>query len=451
MLSDLVPSNPASLTTPGKLKSSDHHEAEDPGRYSENWYRWYVLFMLTGLYTFNFVDRQLLVILQEPIKADMGLTDTQLGLLSGFAFAVIYVVVGIPIARFADKGNRRNIVTVALVVWSGMTAVSGFAQNYLQLLLARIGVAVGEAGGSPPSHSIISDIFKKEERATALSVYSTGINFGSLIGLLAGGWIAQYMDWRYAFFAVGIPGILYAIVLRLTVREPPRGFAEKITASKDGPSVWEVAKVLLSRPTFRHMALASGLHAFIGYGAANFAPSFYVRVHGMEIGPIGTWLAAAGITGAIGTFLGGYLTDKLMLRDNRWYLWVPAISTIITLPIYMIIYNTGNVYLALTLQFVTALTFSMYLAPNLALAHSLVGLRMRAMSSAVLFFVLNIIGMGIGPVAVGWVSDQLQPTFGNESIRYSLMSIVFIFNIWCVFHYWMAGRTVDEDLALAPP
>ena len=407
--------------------------------------------MLTGLYTFNFVDRQLLVILQEPIKADMGLTDTQLGLLSGFAFAVIYVVVGIPIARFADKGNRRNIVTVALVVWSGMTAVSGFAQNYLQLLLARIGVAVGEAGGSPPSHSIISDIFKKEERATALSVYSTGINFGSLIGLLAGGWIAQYMDWRYAFFAVGIPGILYAIVLRLTVREPPRGFAEKITASKDGPSVWEVAKVLLSRPTFRHMALASGLHAFIGYGAANFAPSFYVRVHGMEIGPIGTWLAAAGITGAIGTFLGGYLTDKLMLRDNRWYLWVPAISTIITLPIYMIIYNTGNVYLALTLQFVTALTFSMYLAPNLALAHSLVGLRMRAMSSAVLFFVLNIIGMGIGPVAVGWVSDQLQPTFGNESIRYSLMSIVFIFNIWCVFHYWMAGRTVDEDLALAPP
>ena len=451
MPSDLVPSNPASLTTPGKLKSSDHHEAEGPGRYSENWYRWYVLFMLTGLYTFNFVDRQLLVILQEPIKADMGLTDTQLGLLSGFAFAVIYVVVGIPIARFADKGNRRNIVTVALVVWSGMTAISGFAQNYLQLLLARIGVAVGEAGGSPPSHSIISDIFKKEERATALSVYSTGINFGSLIGLLAGGWIAQYMDWRYAFFAVGIPGIFYAIVLRLTVREPPRGFAEKITASKDGPSVWEVAKVLLSRPTFRHMALASGLHAFIGYGAANFAPSFYVRVHGMEIGPIGTWLAAAGITGAIGTFLGGYLTDKLMLRDNRWYLWVPAISTIITLPIYMIIYNTGNVYLALTLQFVTALTFSMYLAPNLALAHSLVGLRMRAMSSAVLFFVLNIIGMGIGPVAVGWVSDQLQPTFGNESIRYSLMSIVFIFNIWCVFHYWMAGRTVDEDLALAPP
>lgn len=170
----------------------------------------------------------------------------------------------------------------------------------------------------------------------------------------------------------------------------------------------------------------------------------------MEIGPAGTWLELAGISGAVGTFVGGYLTDKLMLRDNRWYLWVPAISTIITLPIYMLIYNTGNVYLALSLQFVTQLTFSMYLAPNLALAHSLVGLRMRAMSSAALFFVLNIVGMGFGPLVVGWVSDQLQRTYGNESLRYSLMSIVFIFNIWCVFHYWMAARTVEEDLALAP-
>lgn len=425
-------------------------DASDVGKYDTDWYRWYVLAMLTGLYTFNFVDRQILVILQEPIKMEMGLSDTQLGLLSGFAFAVIYVIAGIPIARWADQGNRRNIVTIALVVWSGMTALSGLAQNYWQLLLARVGVATGEAGGSPPAHSMISDIFKKEERATALSIYSMGINFGGLIGLLAGGWIAQTMNWRIAFFVVGVPGLIYAIILRLTVREAPRGYAEKIVEVEEGPSMMEVAKILLTRPTFRHMAVAAGLHAFIGYGAANFAPSFYVRTHGMEIGPVGTWLALAGITGALGTFLGGFLTDKLMLRDQRWYLWVPALSTIITLPVSMIIYNVGNPYIALSLQFITGLTFSMYLAPNLALAHSLVGLRMRAMSSAVLFFILNIIGLGMGPLVVGALSDYLEPSTGTDSIRYSLMIVVFVFNIWCVFHYWMASRTVREDLAKSP-
>lgn len=425
-------------------------EASDVGKYDTDWYRWYVLAMLTGLYTFNFIDRQILVILQEPIKMEMGLSDTQLGLLSGFAFALIYVFAGIPIARWADSGNRRNIVTIALVVWSGMTALSGLAQNYWQLLLARIGVATGEAGGSPPAHSMISDIFKKEERATALSIYSMGINFGGLIGLLAGGWIAQTMNWRIAFFVVGVPGLIYAIILRFTVREAPRGYAEKIVEVEEGPSMIEVAKVLLTRPTFRHMAIAAGLHAFIGYGASNFAPSFYVRTHGMDIGPVGTWLALAGITGALGTFLGGFLTDKLMLRDQRWYLWLPALSTIVTLPFSMIIYNVGNPNIALALQFVTGLTFSMYLAPNLALAHSLVGLRMRAMSSAVLFFILNIIGLGMGPLVVGAVSDYLEPSTGKDSIRYSLMIVVFIFNIWCVFHYWMASKTVREDLAKSP-
>lgn len=432
------------------MTDSEAGGANGAGRYEESWYRWYVLAILTGVYTFNFIDRQILVILQEPIKADMGLSDTQLGLLSGFAFAVIYVVAGIPIARWADKGNRRNVVTVALIVWSGMTALSGLAQSYYHLLMARIGVAVGEAGGSPPAHSMISDIFRKEERATALSIYSMGINFGGLIGLLAGGWIAQYMDWRIAFFVVGIPGIIYALLLRFTVQEAPRGFAEKITRHEEAPSMIETAKVLLTRPSFRHMAVASGLHAFIGYGAANFGPSFFVRTHGLELGVVGTWLAAAGIFGALGTFLGGYVTDKMMLKDERWYLWVPALSTIGTLPFSLIIYNTPWAMLALALTFVTNLTFSMYLAPNLALAHSLVGLRMRAMSSAVLFFILNIIGLGLGPLVVGMVSDLLEPTFGNDSIRFSLMIVVVIANIWCVFHYWMASKHVRADLARSP-
>ncbi|TNE58778.1 MAG: MFS transporter [Alphaproteobacteria bacterium] len=438
------------LRKKGGIILADQATRANPGRYGQSWYRWYVLIILTGVYTFNFIDRQILVILQEPIKEDMGLSDTQLGLLSGFAFALIYVLAGIPIARFADKGNRRNIITVALVVWSSMTALSGLAMNYAQLLAARVGVAIGEAGGSPPAHSMISDVFKKEQRATALSIYSTGINFGGLIGLLAGGWIAQYMDWRIAFFVVGIPGVIYALLLRFTVQEAPRGFAEQVVETGDAPSMLETAQVLLSRRSFKHMAVAAGLHAFIGYGAANFAPSFFVRTHGLQIGFVGTWLAAAGIFGALGTFLGGYVTDKLMQRDERWYLWVPALSTIATLPFSMIIYNTGLPMLALSLTFVTGLTFSMYLAPNLALAHSLVGLRMRAMSSAVLFFILNIIGLGLGPLVVGMVSDALEPSFGKDSLRFSLIIVIVIVNLWCVFHYWMASRTVREDLAKAP-
>jgi MFS family permease len=429
---------------------SDAPSGPGAGRYEQDWYRWYVLAILTGVYTFNFIDRQILTILQIPIKAEMGLTNTQLGLLTGFSFALFYVVAGIPIARLADKGNRRNIVTISLAAWSFMTAISGLTQNFFQLLLARIGVSVGEAGGSPPSHSMISDMFKKEERATALSIYSTGINFGGLIGFLLGGWIAQFFGWRLAFFVVGVPGILYALLLRFTVSEPPRGFAEKIETVDDAPTMLETGKVLLQRKSFRHMAIAAGLHAFIGYGAASFAPLFWTQNHDLSLGMLGTWAAAWGVFGAAGTFLGGLTTDKLIKRDNRWYLWVPALSTIITLPFSLVIYSISHTGFAIFLAFIPAVTFSMYLAPNLALAHGLVGLRMRAMSSAVLFFVLNIIGLGFGPLVVGAVSDYLEPSFGNDNVRYALIIIITIFNIWCVFHYWMASRTVREDLAEAP-
>ena len=419
-------------------------------KYETKWYRWYVLAILTGVYTFNFIDRQILNILQVPIKAEFDLANWQLGILTGFTFAAFYVVAGIPIAKLADNGNRRNIVTIALAVWSGMTAISGAVFAYWQLLLARIGVAVGEAGGSPPAHSMISDIFKKEERATALSIYSTGINIGGLLGFLLGGWIAEFFGWRLAFLVVGIPGVLYALLFRFTVAEPPRGFAEKIEQTEDAPTMMETAKILIQRKTFRHMAIAAGLHAFIGYGAASFNPFFWTQNHQLSLGVLGTWLAIAGLFGAFGTFLGGLTTDKLVARDGRWYLWVPALSTIITLPFYLVMYTWNNTQAVLILQFIPAITFSMYLAPNLALAHGLVGLRMRAMSSAVLFFILNIIGLGLGPFCVGLLSDLLEPSFGIDNVRYSLIIIITIFNVWCVFHYWWASRTVREDLALAP-
>lgn len=413
-------------------------------------YRYFVLAILTLVYSFNFIDRQLLVILQESIKLEMGLSDAQLGLLSGFSFAIFYVSFGIPIARLADRSVRRNIVAIALAVWSGMTALSGFAQNYLQLLLARIGVAVGEAGGSPPAHAIISDIFEGERRATALAVYSMGINIGVLFGFLLGGWINEFYGWRTAFIVVGMPGVVLALLLRLLVAEPVRGMAEGKVATVETPALRATLKLLWSRRSFRHLSFACGLHAFITYGAGNFVPSLFQRLHDISTGELGTWLALASVAGGVGTFLGGYLSDRLGRNDKRWYQWVPGVTTILTIPFTCFIYLTSNTELALAANFVTQMFFSAYLAPNLAMTHALVGLRMRALSSAILFFVLNLVGLGLGPLFIGWVSDLLQPSLGNESIRFAMVYVIPAMSVWSAVHYLLAARTIREDLARAP-
>ena len=390
------------------------------------------------------------MILQESIKAEMDLSDAQLGALTGFSFAIFYVSFGIPIARLADVGTRRTIVATALAVWSGMTAVSGLAQNYVQLLLARIGVAVGEAGGSPPAHSMISDIFSGERRATALAVYSMGINIGVLFGFLLGGWINEFYGWRTAFIVVGLPGVALAVVLRLLVAEPVRGMAEGRTVESTTPPLKDTLALLWSRPSFRHLSIACGLHAFITYGAGNFLPSLFLRLHDIETGELGTWLAIASVSGGAGTFLGGFLSDRLGERDKRWYQWVPAITTILTIPFTMFIYTTDRTYLALTLNFIPAVFFAAYLAPNIAITHSLVGLQMRALSSAILFFVLNLVGLGGGPLFIGWVSDLLEPSLGQESIRYAMLYVIPAVSLWSTVHYLIAARHVRADLERAP-
>ena len=259
--------------------------------YEEPRVRNYALGILTLVYTFNFIDRQLLSILQEDIKAELLLTDAQLGLLTGFAFAMFYVTAGVPIARLADRSNRRNIVAASVGLWSFMTAISGFVQNYVQLLLARIGVGIGEAGGSPPSHSIVSDIFPKEQRASALSFYSTGVNLGIMFGFLFGGWLNEFFGWRVAFLVIGVPGIILAGIVFATVPEPIRGLLENKKASDAQVPFSEVVAGLWQRKTFRHMAFACGLNAFAGYGTVNWAASFFIRSHGMTTGELGTWLA----------------------------------------------------------------------------------------------------------------------------------------------------------------
>ena len=420
--------------------------------YARPGYRNFVLGLLTIVYVFNFLDRQVVNILGDAIITDLGLSDTQFGMLSGIAFAAIYATLGMPIARWADAGVRRNVISIAVAVWSVMTVLCGAAQNFLQLFLARAGVGVGEAGGSPPAHSIISDIFPANKRATALSIYSLGIYGGVLVGYVAGGYLASAFNWRVAFVVVGLPGLLLALAVRFLIHEPPRGMAEAradVAPAKFG----EVATILWSSVAFRHMSLACALHAFVTYGLGAFIPIFLVRVHAMPIQQIGTLLGlVAGLGGILGTWAGGYLSDKLANRfnDARWHIRVPMISTVAAIPFYLFSFLFVDSGVASILAyFVPAVVAGMYLGPCLALTHGLVGLRMRAMASAIMLFIINLIGLGIGPWATGLLSDFLRPEFGNQSIRYALVTMVMV-NIWCATHYYLATRTLRNDLARAP-
>ena len=413
--------------------------------------KYYALVLLTIVYAFNFIDRQLLAILQETIKLDLQLSDTQLGLLTGFTFAVFYVTAGIPIARWADRGNRRNIVSISLFVWSFMTAISGFVQNYIQLLLARIGVGVGEAGGSPPSHSIISDIFPPEKRAGALGFYSTGVNIGILFGFLLGGWLNEFFGWRTAFIVVGAPGILLAIIVRMTLAEPIRGLSENKQVSDDKSSFRKVLQVLWSRTSFRHLALAASLNAFVSYSMSSWVASFMIRTHSMSTGELGTWLALIiGVGGAFGVFGGGILADKLGVKDKRWYVWLPALVGFIGLPFLVFFFITDSKNIALMSFVIPSVFANVYLGCVLATTHGLVGLRMRAMSSAILFFIINIIGLGLGPWSIGMLSDYLSADYQAESLRYALLYLLPVVAFWSICHFFLAGKSLREDLANAP-
>jgi MFS family permease len=414
-----------------------------------NLYRNYALVMLTLVYVFNFVDRQLLVILQESIKKELHLSDTQLGLLSGFTFAIFYVTLGIPIASVADKRNRRNIVAMSLSLWSIMTALSGRARNFIQLLLARIGVGVGEAGGSPPAHAMISDYFPPEKRSTALSVYSTGIYIGILIGFLMGGYLNQHLGWRTAFLVLGIPGVIFSLLFLATVKEPRRGATDAQAALLNKPhGLVEVIRFLFSTKTFVWLALATGLHVFCIYGLVNWAPSFLARLHGMKSSEIGVLLGLIlGIGGAIGTYAGGWLTDYFGKKDKSWYLKIPAYAIIAS-----IFFAAGALFLQNNFLSVFCLGFcvslhSMYLGPSIAVVHSLVPASMRALASAILFLILNLIGLGFGPLVVGMISDWLATQLGVESLRWA-MSIIILVSIASSALFFKSAKKWMVDLKL---
>jgi MFS family permease len=419
--------------------------------YSTARYRYYALGLMTSAYMLNFLDRQILSILQEPIKRELQLSDSQLGLLTGFSFAVFYILLGLPIARWADRGIRRNIMAVALGVWSAMTTLCGSAHSYFQLLLARVGVGVGEAGGSPPAYSMISDIFPQRDRATAYGVYGMGLNLGILAGFLTGGWVNQFFGWRVAFFVAGIPGVLLALIVRATLAEPQRRqSANAAASSQDAPPVADVLRRLWAHRTFRHMVWGTSLLSFAAYGMFNWLPPFLARTHGLTTGVIGTWLALIlGVGGAVATFAGGYLSDRLARRDVRWYSWVTTIAFAISVPLQLAAFLADDVRVAL-LCFVIPGAMAQICVPSLmAVTHNLVENRMRALSSAIVLFILNMLGLGLGPLAVGIVSDALRPMAGENSLRYAMLLLVPAATLWGATHFLMAARYIREEMRTA--
>ena len=408
----------------------------------------YVLAVMFLAYVFNFIDRQIISILLEPIKEELGVTDTAMGFLTGTAFAMFYATLGIPIARWADVWVRRSIIAIGTAIWSVMTAASGLAQNFLQMSIARIGVGVGEAALSPPAHSLLADYFPVERRATALGIYSMGIHIGILFGVIAGGWLEEFWGWRMAFVVVGLPGLLIAALVRFTVREPPRGGQEKTAQPEqaDVPGIREVIDFLWSLRSFRHLSFATGLCAFAGYSFVTWAPTFLRRVHEVSGSELTSYGLVLGIGGAIGSVLAGVLADRLGKRDLRWWLWVPAFAAAAPIPFVLGFFSNSELNIGLTLLFPGLILAAMYQGPVFSTVQTLVHVRMRAVASGILLFVINIIGLALGPPTVGLLNDYVFSSYGDEAIRYSMPIVYFVMGTWAAVHFVLGARALRADL-----
>lgn len=477
--------------------------ADTPAKPLSQGYITYALWMLLIIYTLNFLDRQIVNILAGPIKADLNLSNTQLGLLTGLAFAFVYTVLGIPIARYADKfsSSRVGVISIALAVWSAFTALCGLAQNYWHLLAARIGVGVGEAGCTPPAHSLISDTVPPERRASALAFYSMGVPIGSFFGFAFGGWIAEHLGWRWAFILVGTPGVLLAVITWLTLREPRRlGLVKPPAASTPTLSFGQALKALSGIRSYWYACFAAAVLSFIGYGQAAFLGLFFGEVHQMPVGQIGLALGAViGIAGALGTFVGGMVADAAARRDTRSYFSVPALAMIVAAPFFVAAMFmvpgapgltggwTDGTTLALLLLTIPTFLNSLWYGPVYASVQGVVSPQLRASAVAIMLFIVNMIGLGLGPTVLGILADVLAQVhlgvlgypgldFGEacrsltdaakaaraadpglgaacraasaEGVRWSIVATSAV-GLLAVGLFWMARGTIREDLARA--
>ena len=423
--------------------------------------RAYVLGALAVVYTFNFIDRTLIGILQEPIRRAFDLSDAQLGLLGGPAFAILYTLLGVPIAYLAERSNRITIISLGLALWSAATAACGFAGTYLHLLGARVAVGIGEAACTPPSHSAISDYFPSNKRASALAIYSLGIPIGSMFAAAGGGWLAQNYDWRTAFILLGAPGLVLAVMVRLTVREPRRADTRPASTFR------ETMAALAGKASFWNVAFGGALISLVGYGTAQFQVSYMVRAFGLSIANASYAFALiAGLSAGLGTFLGGYLSDRLAPKRPKVYSWLPVLGVAVALPFYLAALAQTQFWPAFALLFFAPVFHYFYLGPMYAVTQGVAQPRMRATAAAILLLVVNLIGYTLGPLIVGALADfyagqrlaedgfalsacaGVQDGVCAESralgLRYALMTTVCIL-IWPAYHFWRAGRTLIAD------
>ena len=409
------------------------------------------LWILLIVYIFNFLDRQIVNILAEPIKADLGLSDTQLGLLAGPAFAVFYALLGIPIARYADKDgtNRVRLIALALTIWSAMTAVCGLAQNFVQLLFARIGVGVGEAGCTPAAHSLISDSVAPEKRSSAIAFYGLGVPIGSLLGLIIGGIVNDLYGWRIALMLVGAPGLLLALVVLFVMREPrhSRTIEAAATAAAVTPlSTGEAMREIFASRAFVYILIASSVVAFLGYGKALWTISFFIRSHGLSTTEAGLSMAVVlGLAGVFGTWLGGKVADKFGPRDKKHILTLPAYGMALAAPVLFLGYHMDNWVVAVALLIVPTILNSAYYGPAYGCVQGLVRPQARAVAASIMLFGQNLIGLGFGPFLFGVLSDALAPTYGQESVRYVLYGAAWL-GLIPAFFFWRASLRLKAEL-----
>ncbi|MBU2588207.1 MAG: MFS transporter [Alphaproteobacteria bacterium] len=409
------------------------------------------LWILLIVYIFNFIDRQIVNILAEPIARDLGLSDTQIGLMTGLAFALFYTVLGIPIARFADRSStsRPAVIAVSLAIWSGMTALCGLAQNFSQLLLARIGVGVGEAGCTPPAHSLISDIVPPEKRSSALAFYSLGIPIGTLMGMVIGGILADFVGWREAFLIVGLPGVALALVVWFVLKDPRRSDAQMMLRNQNQPAalpLMDALRVVMSSRAFVLLLFAGSAASFLSYGKTTWTTIFFQRTHDLTPGEVGLWFGiVGGVGGIVGTVLGGYLADRFGAKNRRHVLSAPAIGMALAVPLALLAYNSPSWPMALVLLFLPTMFNSFYYGPTYSAAQGLVPIRARAIAAATLLFFQNLIGLGLGPLFFGMLSDLLQPAYGTESVRYVLYGAAFL-GLVPAYFFWRCGLRLNEEL-----
>ncbi|MEM5517040.1 MFS transporter [Henriciella sp. AS95] len=472
--------------------------------YSTAGYRAYILGSLLLVYVFNFIDRSILAILNDPIKESLQLEDWHMGLLGGLAFAMLYTTLGIPIARVAERVNRKWIIIVSLLLWSLMTVLCGLATSFIMLFVLRICVGIGEAGCTPPAQSMIADYFKPTSRATAVSIYALGVPLGAMIAGVAGGWINDYVTgenihamfgssgmgwaqglldwqslegWRLAFILVGLPGVILATILMLTMKEPPRGYTDPPEAVKLEPASFaQVLGILARKPTYIHVVIGAALASFAGYGIGHFVPAYFVRTHELSLSEAAIYYSLIlGLCGAIGVFSSGYISDRISSRHPNALSWLPAIGMACAVPLYVFGFLQNVLWLTMPPLMIAALLKYFYLGPMYAVSGGVVDSRMRATSVAITLFFTNLIGLALGPTTSGMLSSLIKSNIlsgsdlglsieackvpadlsaeavalcthaDSKGLQYAIVIFACVY-AWAALHYLLAGRTLQRDM-----